>query len=278
MVWKRTTTVAFGIKGRWVYARYCSVAGNTGLPASYIENVKQDCVKDAVDVCFQAAALKAHNEKRARHRNGRPLAADPAASNHIQKVLSGGNFKGTFNLPVQFADCGVNVYKVAGTAAAVNAMERETKAQKATDAWYSGQSLYDYASGRPFDQSAAAKTAEYAKFANVVWASTTRAGFGHRGEWVVALYCQTKATPFDRGANEDNIGKQCSTQGVNQCLNDELRKLHNAKRLRHASPPLEFDGDLAKKLQAAMDAASATFTKTTKLTLGADGGGSTYED
>jgi len=46
----------------------------------------------------------------------------------------------------------VNVYEVAGADDTINAMERETKAQKATDAWYSGQSLYDYSSGRPFDQ------------------------------------------------------------------------------------------------------------------------------
>jgi uncharacterized protein YkwD len=142
----------------------------------------------------------------------------------------------------------VNVYKVTGTTAAIAAMERETKAQKATDAWYSGQSLYDYSSGRPFDQADAKKKDRYAEFANVVWQSTTRAGFGHKGEWVVALYCQTKATPFDQSANQDNIGRQCSTQGINQCLNDELRKLHNDKRLLHESPPLEFDEDLAKKL------------------------------
>jgi hypothetical protein len=35
-------------------------------------------------VCFQRAALKAHNEFRARHRGGRPLVADPAASAYIQ--------------------------------------------------------------------------------------------------------------------------------------------------------------------------------------------------
>jgi len=66
------------------------------------------------------------------------------------------------------------------------------------------------------------------------------------------MYCQ-KATPFDQSANEDNIGKQCSTKGINQCLNDELRQLHNTKRLLHESPPLEFDEDLAQKLQAALN-------------------------
>jgi len=138
MVWKGTTKAAFAIKGRWVYARYCSVEGNTGTTAAFITNVKQDCVKDDVDVCFQRAAIKAHNEKRARHKGGTPLTADPAASNYIQKVLATGNFKGEFIVPSQFADCGVNVYKVTGTEAEIKAMEREKKAQKATDAWYSG--------------------------------------------------------------------------------------------------------------------------------------------
>jgi hypothetical protein len=66
--------------------------------------------------------------------------------------LAQGNFKGEFNLPPQFKDCGVNVYEATGTAAEIKNMEREAKAQKATDAWYSGQSLYDYSSGRPYDQ------------------------------------------------------------------------------------------------------------------------------
>lgn len=48
-------------------------------------------------------------------------------------------------------------------------MEREAKAQKATDAWYSGQALYDYSSARPFAQADAKKNAQYAEFANVVW-------------------------------------------------------------------------------------------------------------
>ena len=99
MVWKATTTVAFGVQGRWAYARYCRAAGNQAPTSRYLTNVKQDCLKDDVDVCFQRAALRAHNEKRARHRGGRPLAADAAASNHIQKVLAQGNFNGEFNLP-----------------------------------------------------------------------------------------------------------------------------------------------------------------------------------
>lgn len=159
-----------------------------------------------------------------------------------------------------------------GTEAEIKAMEREAKAAKATEAWYSGQTYYDYSSAKPFAQGDEDKDEQYAQFANVVWESTTKAGFGHGGEWVAALYCQSKATPFDQVANEDNIGKQCRTQGINQCLNDELRAMHNQKRLLHESPPLEFDEGLAKKLQSALDIASATYAESTVLDLGSEYG------
>jgi len=52
MVWKSTTKVAFAIKDRYVYARYCSTKGNEGDSTKYKENVIEDCLKDDVDVCF----------------------------------------------------------------------------------------------------------------------------------------------------------------------------------------------------------------------------------
>ena len=52
MVWKRTLKVSFGIKGRWVYARYCTAEGNKGTVKEWQSNVEEDCVKDDVDVCF----------------------------------------------------------------------------------------------------------------------------------------------------------------------------------------------------------------------------------
>lgn len=77
--------MSFGIKGRWVYARYCDKGGEI-VPdkAKNKANLAQDCIQDGVDVCFQKAALQAHNEYRARHRGGRPLAPDRAASAYIQ--------------------------------------------------------------------------------------------------------------------------------------------------------------------------------------------------
>jgi hypothetical protein len=111
MVWKSTTKVAFAIKDRYVYARYCSTKGNTGNTIKYKENVIEDCLKDDVDVCFQRNALEFHNEKRAKHRDSRPLAAYQDASNYIQKVLdTHTNFAGEFNPDGVFSDCGVNVF------------------------------------------------------------------------------------------------------------------------------------------------------------------------
>lgn len=52
-------------------------------------------------------------------------------------------------------------------------------------------------------------------------------------------------------------------------MNDELRKLHNDVRLLHESPPLQYDEDLAKKLQAELNKKSVTFTESTPLDLGA---------
>ena len=101
----------------------------------------------------------------------------------------------------------------------------------------------------------------------MVWQTTSKAGFGHTqdGKWVVALYCQTKATPFDTIANSSNIGKQCTTNGINQCLNDELRAMHNKMRLLHESTPLEFDGEIAKALQTDLNLQSNSITETTAL-------------
>jgi hypothetical protein len=46
--------------------------------------------------------------------------------------------------------------------------------------------------------------------------------------------------------------------------------MHNQKRLLHESPPLEFDEGLAKKLQSALDIASATYDASKVLDLGQD--------
>jgi hypothetical protein len=86
MVWKQTTTVAFAIRDTHVVARFCDVAAPELTEAKkqeYLNNVKEDCIKDGHDVCFQSAALRAHNDKRARHRGGSPLLPYNEASKYL---------------------------------------------------------------------------------------------------------------------------------------------------------------------------------------------------
>jgi len=71
IVWKATTKVGFGIKGKYVIAWYCETMGN--VAGKYKENVVQDCVKDGVDTCYALRALNAHNVKRSRHKFSKPM-------------------------------------------------------------------------------------------------------------------------------------------------------------------------------------------------------------
>jgi uncharacterized protein YkwD len=123
----------------------------------------------------------------------------------------------------------------------------------AVKTWYSGQQWYDYEAGAPRDTSDATKVFESNRFANVVWAATTKVGFGVKGKWVVAWYCDAKATPAETAASIQNIGVVCSRSGVNTCLNEAALAAHNEKRRYHATPPLEYDETIARDLQRQMD-------------------------
>jgi hypothetical protein len=123
----------------------------------------------------------------------------------------------------------------------------------ATDAWYEGESEYDYSTGTPRDMKDPKKVKLSNAFANVVWAGTTKVGFGVKGKWVVAWYCQDKAAPSETVATKLNIGTQCKKNGIHSCLNDSALEAHNAKRMIHDTKPLVWDKKLATILQKAMD-------------------------
>jgi hypothetical protein len=87
MVWKATTEVGFGIKGRFVVAWYCEAEGNTpnGYGEKWGNNVARDCDDDGVNTCYVERALKKHNDLRAQHKGGKPLTHYNAASQYIQE-------------------------------------------------------------------------------------------------------------------------------------------------------------------------------------------------
>ena len=77
-MWKASTKVGFGIKGKFVLAYYCEKAGNTGEKKNYKMNVckKDQCKlctegKDGVaykyNKCYNKLALDEHNIYRLDH-------------------------------------------------------------------------------------------------------------------------------------------------------------------------------------------------------------------
>jgi hypothetical protein len=78
LIWGASTKVAFGVKSPWVVAWYCPGGnkpdvGETGSAAAYKANVKKTCIENGVNVCYNKAALKAHNKKRLLHEDTPPL-------------------------------------------------------------------------------------------------------------------------------------------------------------------------------------------------------------
>lgn len=68
MVWKSSTTVGFGIKGKFVVAWICKKKGNDPYTTKdFLANVKKNCIKGGVNTCFNSISLAAINEKRKWH-------------------------------------------------------------------------------------------------------------------------------------------------------------------------------------------------------------------
>ena len=86
-------------------------------------------------------------------------------------------------------NCGENVFQETSAGAA---SLRFTDAASA--AWYAGGKWYDESTGRSKDPSNASKTLDAFKFTKMVWKKTTRVGFGVKGKWVVAWYCESQPT------------------------------------------------------------------------------------
>lgn len=152
MIWKASTEVGFGIKGRFVIAWYCEDAGNepSGYGPKWKENVARDCDDDGVNTCYVEHALKEHNKLRAEHRGGGALLPHESASRAIQREMDRDDFDGT---PISvddrgvFRECGQNVFTETSTDAARRLAVTETDV--ATKAWYAGQAWYDFDTGTP---------------------------------------------------------------------------------------------------------------------------------
>jgi hypothetical protein len=143
MVWRSTTKVGFGVKGKWVIAWYCEVAGNTNGKTGYEANVGKDCVADGYNKCYADKALAAHNLRRGYHESS-PLELDVENSKALQTLMDEGSFEGAVDGTSLPTGCGQSSFtqddptKVATLATS----------DDATEGWYSGKKYYSFKEGK----------------------------------------------------------------------------------------------------------------------------------
>jgi hypothetical protein len=87
-----------------------------------------------------------------------------------------------------------------------------------------------------------------------MWRKTTTVGFGIRGAYVMAWYCEKKMPdhthdPASYKLYKTNVGYLCNEDGYNTCYNDKALEAHNAAREKHDNyVPLKLDADIAKAI------------------------------
>jgi len=68
----------------------------------------------------------------------------------------------------------------------------------------------------------------------MMWKGTKKVGFGVRGRWVIAWYCNEKGNTGNKANFIKNVGEHCvASNKVNSCFNDLATEQHNAKRAQH---------------------------------------------
>jgi uncharacterized protein YkwD len=271
MVWKRSSEVGFGIKGKYVVAQYCAEGNYPDSPATFGMNVCNTQAKGGCKTCknggianlgfskcFNEEAAAAHNIYRETHKKTPGLKVDPeiaAAAQKVAETLVGNGLAGTPEDERRFD--GFKIVKAGGTVCAENQFEasdeKEAKeASASTDFWYDKKVFYDFKAGKEVAKSA--KNGDPKKdadmFARLIWKSTTKVGFGQKGKYVVAWYCEEQGATGDADNYKKNIEESCiQANGVNKCYNDAALKANNKVRDEHGTPDLEWDEKAAEEAQ-----------------------------
>jgi hypothetical protein len=250
MVWKSTTKVGFGVKGKWVIAWYCDSAASTGSPPESVANVGQKCIADGVNTCYTTSALLAHNTRRAYHESDK-LAHDAANSKKLQAAMDDSAFDGTITASLLPADCGQSIFEQ-GDPTKV-ALLATTDA--ATEGWYSGKANYAFDMGTYSKISLSAdKKLDVDDFTRMVWKATTKVSFGIKGRFVAAWYCTVKGNMGTTDEYKKNVAKDCVKEGVDTCYVEMALRAHNEKRAKHrGGRPLQADDAASAVIQAILD-------------------------
>lgn len=121
----------------------------------------------------------------------------------------------------------------------------------ATDFWYGGSKYWNIANGSPTVANTDQQRAQFSQaqnFAQMLWKGTKTVGFGVKGKFVVAWYCD-KAETSNAERSRANIGVYCLVGSVNKCYNDLALKTVNKYRNNHNVGPLKFNNEAAIALQ-----------------------------
>jgi hypothetical protein len=259
-MWDGSETVGFGVKGKWAAAWFCDYTGGDhadSSPQEYVDNIEDVCLVGAVKAenfagynrCYNNAALQYHNEKRSLHKDTPLLVLDEKIATAIQKAMDKTEFT-TKNTGViadkgDYVNCGEGKFEQT----VVAKVKDLATSNAASERWYKGESDYSYEKGTAKEATDVAKSAAARDFAQMVWKSTTKVGFGVKGKWVIAWYCEAAASTGSPTESVANVGEKCiDSDGVNTCYADRALLAHNTRRAYHESGKLEHDAANSKKL------------------------------
>lgn len=157
IVWKGETgkKVGFGVHKGVVYAWYCPAGNTPDTATAFKENVfpagnQEHCFDGTVNVCYNRAAILAHDDAREQHGSPKFEKYDrtiaKAAQAHLEKTLGscGKTFTGTKKneRPYDYRGCQENYYQDAARLAG-----ELLPPDAATKHWLGGQEWWEYEKG-----------------------------------------------------------------------------------------------------------------------------------
>lgn len=125
------------------------------------------------------------------------------------------DFKGKVEKAGRFASCGENTFEdKAGTA---NFQFGNT----ASEAWHKGETYYNPTTGGiKTDLNSEDNRKAMLRFTLMVWKNTRKVGFGVRGKYVVAWYCDKQGNLGLSTDFQNNVGASCIVDRYNKCYAD----------------------------------------------------------
>lgn len=179
-----------------------------------------------------------HNKQRSLHETTGALETDIELAKYIQdKMDNFKSFETDFNGVIRkgrYGGCAENVYQLTSGSALTNSDNESyypdlLYTNRASKDWYeSGEPKYTFGTGMPNSE---ANRAAAEKFVKMLWRGTTKVGFGVKGKWVVAWYCESGGATGPPSNFMANVGLHCVKNNINKCYNKLGADQHNALRV-----------------------------------------------